>query len=293
LSDDEKRALYDQVGDEHFADALQGQGHGQGPMGPGGFPMDDLFAQMFANFGGFHGPPRHHSRRNDDVHIINITLDQAYVGVTKTIRINVRKPCFNCAQECDACQGRGSITDMQRMGIFTTTSTRPCHVCKGAGKKRGSTECSSCKGAGHTAQDQTHEIMIPPGVQPGYQVRLQGLGEQAQGPGDIPGDMIIKINIEGHKVFLRNDQDLVFRDTVTLVESIVGKTFHVPHFEGDILVDTATFGIIVPGKVYVIKGKGMKGGNLNIIFDVKYPTQIIKPEIRAGIREVLTDAFKD
>ena len=289
------------MGDERFDDALQ-NGGGGGGGGGGGHPFshdNDIFQQIFNNFGafpGFHGRGgmggHAEVKRGDHMHMINIGLDQAFHGVTKNIKINLTKPCLSCSSTCNTCQGRGNIMDMQRTGPFMQTMMRQCHICKGNGKQqRLDPGCSGCKGIGSIPSEHIQDIKVNPGVSSGFQIRLPGLGEQIQAANEKPGDMIIQINVEQHPNFDRNDRHLVFKQKITLTESIVGKTFTIPHFTGPLTVDTATFGVIVPGKQYVVNGKGMQyvtssSGDLHIFFEVLYPAKVLSIDVRSKLKDV-------
>lgn len=304
LSDDKKRNLYDQVGDERFDDVMSNGGAGAGGGGPGhGFSHDDIFQQMFHNFGGF---PGFHGmggrggggggggevKRGDHMHMLGISLEQAFNGVTKNIKINLTKPCLSCVTVCNTCQGRGHVMDMQRIGPFTQTMTRQCHGCHGNGKQQKLDKgCGRCKGTGSIASEHIQDIKINPGASSGFQIRLPGLGEQIQSANETAGDMIIQVNVEQHPQFERTDKHLVFRQKISLAESIVGKVFNIPHFAGSLSIDSSTFGIIVPGKKYVVAGKGMQyitssSGDLHIIFDVTYPSKVLSMDDRNNVKEM-------
>jgi hypothetical protein len=45
-------------------------------------------------------------------------------------------------------------------------------------------------------------------------------------------------------------------------------------------MDIAELGIIEPNKKYIIKGKGMKNGNLLLVFTIKYPRSVISNECK-------------
>jgi DnaJ-class molecular chaperone len=303
LSDDKKRAMYDQLGDANYNEAVKGGGGGPGGHG---HAAPDIFQHMFHNFSpfGFHGMPGmpgmpghggqpgpQNTRRNDHMHNISISMEQAFHGTSKTMKINVRKPCLSCVSVCNTCQGRGMIMDMQRMGIFTTTTQRPCHICHGSGKQSNkNTGCTTCKGAGFTQNESVQDVKIPAGVHSGFQIRLGGLGEQAQNEGETPGDMIIQVQVEDHPVFTRTGhggRDLVCKQNITFIETIVGKEIVIPHFAGEVRIDSGSFGVIIPNKAYIVKGKGMPGGDLHIIFDIAYPKSTLKDQDRAFLREVL------
>ena len=296
LSDDDKRRLYDQVGDAGFQEMNGAGPGGQGGGGMGGmygYGMDpnDIFQQMFSNFGGFgFGPMQggeggRHSKtvkRSDHLHNISITMEQAFHGLTKNIKINLKKPCIDCMTTCNTCQGRRNITDMQRNGIFTTTMSRACHACSGSGQQsQPKPGCATCKGQGHSSSEHVHDLQIPAGVVSGFQVRLVGMGEQPQGASEVPGDVIIQIQVNEHPVFTRtgkHQRDLVFKQSITFAETMLGKKVQVPHFEEAFTIDTTTLGVIVPGKAYTVKGKGMPRGDLHVMFDVIYPDKPLTKE---------------
>ena len=89
LKDDQKRAAYDQFGDAAF----EGGGGGQSPFGAGGFGgnFSDIFEDMFGDFMGQQGGGRHTGpmRGNDLQYATEISLEDAYAGTEKTIKINI------------------------------------------------------------------------------------------------------------------------------------------------------------------------------------------------------------
>lgn len=207
------------------------------------------------------------------VHVIQITNKEAYYGEIKTLKVMLAKKCMTCCQMCQMCQGQGQINHLQRIGPFTTMSTHTCDRCNGSGKcVVGKPSCSICKGKGEYQDERRVEIVIPVSVENGKQIIVQGYGEQIQAPHDIPGDLILQIRIIPDPIFERNGLDLIYRQTITFKDSILGKTLNVPLYDGLYTMDIAELGIIEPNKRYEIKGKGMKTGNLILLFQVKYPT---------------------
>lgn len=283
LSDDEKRRQYDQLGDERF---------NEGGMEGQGFDPRDIFAQFFGGgmggmeggfefpFGHGFGPggPGHHGQPRpqkcpDHRHVWQISLREAYFGVEKMLKITVQKPCRQCVETCYACQGRGSITHMQRMGFFTQMSTRPCGECNGQGRSvKAKKSCGSCSGKGSTSHEHRVELRAPKGVQTGHNMRIRGLGEQSVDKDELNGDLIIEVLVQNHPVFKRDGNNLHVDQPITFVETIVGKSFILPHFDGDFEIRTKDLGIINPHTKYTIPNKGINGGNLIIQFHIDYPT---------------------
>jgi DnaJ-class molecular chaperone len=113
---------------------------------------------------------------------------------------------------------------------------------------------------------------IPVGVESGQQMMAQGLGEQPIGIHDIAGDFVISIVIIDHPHFMRQGLDLIHPVKITFEESVVGKIITIPHFDGEITINTQEWGVLDPREDYVIKNKGFKGiGNLRVSFNIVYP----------------------
>jgi DnaJ homolog subfamily A member 2 len=289
LSDDGKRAQYNQIGD---AGLENGGMQGGGGM-PGGMNPHDIFAQMFGGgggmphhdpFGGFHfNMNMHHNmhqnqnrqdiRRSDNTHPIHISLAEAFHGIRKSIKLILTKTCCKCKTTCGDCQGVGMITEMHRVAIFTQMIQRPCGKCNGTGSMSNARkDCSECQGKCVYTEEKKQDIDIPKAVSHGHQIRLVGLGEQIQSSRETPGDLILQILIDEDKNFSRQNNDLIYKLTITFTESVIGKEITIPHFGGEIKMNIDTFGIIDPGKQYTVSGKGMTTqSNLILSFTVKYP----------------------
>lgn len=255
LSDPEKRQNYDQFG--------TAGGPPQGPTG-GGFPPD-LFAHMFGGGGpfGFSQGPR---RRADADHTLTISLEEAYRGVTKNMKITLQRICRECVTKCGPCGGRGSVA--RQMGPFAMS--QPCGAC-GA---RGSTNkgCAGCNFQKNKFENLNLELKIPRGVDSGAVLTARGLGEQAQSDAEEAGDLHFHIKVQDHPHLMREGKDLIFHTKISFEESVNGKVLTVPHFDGPIEVDTRQWGPLDPREDYIVPFKGMQeGGRLRLSFDIKYP----------------------
>lgn len=311
LSDENERGAYDQLGDAGWEQRAAGGGGGPGGGGGhgGGF-ADDMFAQMFHGmgggafpFGGGMGPGPGAGadvpmRRSNHVHGLRISLADAYNGVHKTVKVSLNKCCLRCQETCYACQGRGIITDMRRMGFMTQLSQRPCDNCKATGRVvKGREGCGECGGRGSYSDDRKLDVHLPPGIAHRSAIVFNGLGEQPLKPGDTAGDLIFEVHIMDDAVFKREGADLVMSVPVTFSESVLGKSVRVPHFAGEFVVDTnAEFGVVAPGEAYgayVVPGKGMprgeagKFGDLKLMFRVgEYPQKEWTAAQKAALRDV-------
>jgi DnaJ family protein A protein 2 len=308
LADDDKRNEYNQVGDEGISG-----GHNPSHDHHHHFNPHDIFAQMFSGMGmgmGMHNRNRpSNKKRHTHVHELHIPLHEAYFGSQRGLKVQLEKQCFSCISTCPACQGLGQITQMMRNGPFTQIAQVNCDVCSGSGSiSKGSNSCSICKGKCTYTEDKKVDIPIKKGVPTrGYEVTVNEAGEQAKRQHEVSGDLIIKVVVDTHdkhKRFQRYGSDgthllLIDPDLVhiTFVDSIFGKDMEINHFSGRINLNTlSSFGIIEPGKSYIVPGKGMPikdtHGDLVIKFNVAYPSKETVASLKNEDMDALKTLFK-
>ncbi len=101
------------------------------------------------------------------------------------------------------------------------------------------------------------EVKLPAGVQSGTQMRLSGKGDP--GPGGA-GDAIVTIEIQPHRFFERDGDDIRLNLPISLAEAVLGGKVKVPTAENPVML-TIPAGTS-SGRVLRLKGKGFprKGG---------------------------------
>jgi len=246
LSDPQKRQNYDHPQENH-----------------GGLPPD-IFAHMFGggNPFGQRGP----KRRADHEHTVTISLDDAYRGLTKNMKITLQRICRECSSKCSTCQGHGQVH--HHMGPFAMA--QPCGQCQGQGSVNKG--CTGCNFRKNKFENLNLELKIPKGVESGNVLTAHGLGEQARSDAEEPGDLHFRIHVADHPHFMRQGKDLIFSTKISFEDSVNGKTLTIPHFDGPLDVDTSQWGPLDPRQDYVIPFKGMvEGGRLRMSFDITYP----------------------
>lgn len=287
LSDNQKRNAYDQLGDENYARHESGGG--------GGSPFDanNIFEQFFGGNGHpFFNMEQPRRKCRDVQHVIQISNKEAYFGTRKNLKITINKKCMDCIDLCVKCQGQGQINELQRMGPFTTMNSRTCDRCRGMGQcVKGKDTCLKCNGRGDYSDEKLIELNIPMGAETGTRIVFEGYGEQPQVPNTQPGDLIFEILVALDTTFERSGINLVYKPTISFVQSIVGTTITVPLYDEQYVFDTAaTFGVIVPNKDYVIKHKGMKRdkeiGALILRFTIVYPSSPLSDECKNELKRV-------
>jgi molecular chaperone DnaJ len=241
LSDPEKKRQYDQIGHAAFTNASKGSYTGGGGFG-GGFHADfNGFGDIFdffgrGGFGGFGATGRQRGPQagSDLLMKVQISLDNAVFGTEKEIQVFHTEPCSTCngtgsetkkLRSCPRCGGTGQISQMTQtpFGQFVRMST--CDECMGRGKAP-EKKCSACRGVGHTRIRRTVTVRIPPGVETGMRLRMEGYGEAGEF-GAPNGDLFIEIGVLPHPKFSRVGDNLETTIDVSPAQAAVGSTAQV------------------------------------------------------------------
>jgi molecular chaperone DnaJ len=165
LSDQKRRRLYDRKGHQ----GLQEHGY------RGFHRTEDVlrtFASEFFDFLGISGmqPQRGPLPGADLCYQLELSPEEAAMGVKRTIQISTMKTCPHCLgngfkptstiQACPWCRGSGRYRESS--GIFTTAGV--CPKCDGSGNLR-QLSCSYCEGHGRREVKKDFLVNIPAGVE--------------------------------------------------------------------------------------------------------------------------------
>lgn len=266
LSDPQKRQRYDQFGHA-------GMG-GAGGFSGGGMSMEDIFSHFGDIFGGagfdlgdlFGGGGRSRGprmRRGSDMRVkVRLTLEEIATGCEKKIKVRKLVQCKSCngtgsedgrTETCPTCKGTGRTVRQQR-GIFGMMQVQAeCETCYGEGQII-KNKCAKCNGEGVVRDEEIITINIPAGVAAGMQLTMQGKGNAAP-RGGVAGDLLILIEEEQHKDFIRQDSDLIYNLLLDMPTAILGGQIQIPTLSGEARI-TITPGT-QPGKVLRMRGKGL------------------------------------
>lgn len=301
LSDSEKRAMYDQVGEDGM------NGAGQGGFG-GGNPFD-IFNQFFGGGGGggfesFFGGGRHDPNASEDGNDLRYNLEidfmDAVRGKSKTIEFMRMDNCTECHGSgcapgsskvtCRRCGGSGQVGVSQ--GFFTMM--HECPVCHGAGQMV-EKPCPKCNGVGQKKVRRKVEVNIPPGVDTGTRMRVSGEGEPGL-RGGMNGDLYVVIHVRDSEFFQREGDAIHCEVPIAFHVAALGGKVEVPTVHGPVTVD------VVPGTqtgdTKVVPGKGMPSlrrrgsfGNHHIRFFVEVPKKLTPAQ--KDLLEKYAETFKE
>jgi molecular chaperone DnaJ len=261
LSDKEKRQKYDKYGDKwQYADQFEQAGQQQPQYwesSPGGSTsyrfggdvggMDNIFDELFGGRSrGF--SRRSQSRRGQDLEsTVEVTLEEAYSGTSRTINLQVEEPCT-------ACKGSGRIHNL------------PCSVCRGAGV---------------VANIKRLEVKIPAGVATGSRVRISGKGQPGYG-GGTSGDLYLNITVQPHPTLERQGDDLLTSVPVPLAVAVLGGEVQVPTPKGKLALKIPPE--TQNGRIFRLAGQGMphlgrsRQGDLMAKISIVLPTGLSDKE---------------
>src|SRR6056297_639567 len=264
LKDAEKKAAYDRFGHAAFEGGMGASaGANQGGAYAGGdfaSAFSDVFDDLFGDFMGRAGSRQRATRGSDLRYNLRISLEDAYKGIHKTIRVPTAVQCEACngsgseagaePQACPTCSGMGKVRAQQ--GFFTVERT--CPTCGGIGQII-KNPCKACGGAGRVQKDRSLSVNIPQGVETGTRIRLAGEGEAGLRGGPT-GDLYLFIEVADHPIFQREGQDLYCRVPVSMTQAALGGDIEVPTIDG------GRSRVKIPpgsqsGKQMRLRGKGM------------------------------------
>lgn len=260
LSDDTKRAQYDQFGHA---------GPGQGGFGGGGFSdfggfggFEDIFSSFF---GGSRRQDPNAPRKGDDLQYrMNITFEEAVFGKQTEIEIPKEVTCETCngsgakpgtsPKTCDKCNGSGQMNQTIDTPLGRIVNRRTCNYCHGTGKIIVE-KCPTCFGKGTVQKRKKIKVTIPEGVDDGQQLRVSGQGEPGINGGPA-GDLYIVFKVAEHPYFKREGDDIFYDLKISFPQAALGDEIEVPTIHGKVKLKIPAG--TQSGAQFRIKDKGVK-----------------------------------
>jgi len=238
---------------------------------------DDYYDQLF-NRGN-----RRQKLKGEDIYK-NLTIDfmEAALGCVKNIQIDRPIVCTSCKGNgskdgtnlivCKGCGGQGKVG--QRQGIMQIVRT--CPDCFGNGYSI-LEKCKDCLGLGQKAKTEQIKLTIPPGIDDGMSLRLNGKGAPCDIDAGRPGDLYFTMHVTPHTKFKKVGSNIQSEEEISYLDAILGK---------EIITDTihGKEKIAIPagtqsGSILKVNHKGinLKGDHL-VFIKVKIPKKLSDEE---------------
>ena len=266
LSDDDKRAKYDQYGHAAF-DPSAGFGGGAGFGGFGGFSdfgdLGDIFGDIFG-FGGGASRNPNAPRKGDNIRVqLNVSFEEAAFGCKKEVTVGRVEQCPDCKgngcapgttpEVCPDCKGTGSVRTTQRTPFGMAQSTAPCSKCRGTGKIIHQ-PCPTCRGMGNIRKQHKISVSVPAGIDDGQTISLRGQGNAGVNGGPA-GDLLVTVLVQPHARFEREGASVLLNQDISFATAALGSEIEVPTLDGKVKLNipegTQT------GTTFRLKGKGI------------------------------------
>ncbi len=297
LSNDEKKARYDQFGHEGM--------RGNSYSSQGFSDINDIFSHFSDIFGGSSifddffggGGQRSRGRRRgtgtpgSDLRInIKLTLEEIAEGIQKKVKIKKYVKCASCTgtgaesgtstKTCPVCSGSGEVRSVSRSVFGQFVNITPCNNCNGEGTVI-DTPCRKCMGDGRIQDESTVTINIPAGVSEGSYMTLRGDGNIGKRGGEA-GDLMVVFQESPHEYFTRDGDDIIFDLGVSYPDAVLGAEVEVPTLNGKarVKIDPGT----PAGKMLKMKHKGIKhlnhggSGDQIIRINIEVPKKVSSKE---------------
>mmetsp|Transcript_5239 Transcript_5239/g.10694 ORF Transcript_5239/g.10694 Transcript_5239/m.10694 type:complete len:432 (-) Transcript_5239:631-1926(-) len=295
LSDDSKRELYDQYGEE---------GLKEGGGGAGGMDFMSAMSAMFSGGVPGRGGKRGPRKSEDVVHGLQVTLEDLYNGKTTKLAITRNRACTACdgvgatkkekVSKCKDCGGRGVRIQTQQIAPgFVQQFQAPCSACEQTGEVIPvAYRCKTCKAAKVVKERKVLEVFIEKGMKDGQ--KLSFVGEADQEPGTDAGDVIIVLKQKAHERFTRKGNHLIMEQEISLVQALCGTELSFSHLDGrTVIVRNGPGEVIKPDEIKTVMEEGMpiwkrpfEAGFLFIRFKVVFPERVGEAE-RAALDSIL------
>lgn len=291
LSDESKKARYDQFGHEDPMGGGSGfggfggfEGFGGG-AGFGGF--EDILSSFFGG-GSSRSNPNGPRDGRDVEKNMTITFEEAVYGCKKVVRLNVEDECTQCGgtganskndiKVCQKCKGSGRVLMRQQTIFGQSTVQTACPDCGGKGKVI-TKKCDHCNGKGRIKRTKDVEVNIPAGIDTDMTLRMAGCGEAGINGGS-QGDLYIKFTVTPHNNFIREGSDIILNVPISFTQAALGDTIEVPTIDSPVNLKIPA-GTQSETK-FRLRGKGTKNpknpgqgrGDQFVIVHVQTPTNL-------------------
>lgn len=258
LSDDQKRARYDQFGHA----GMNGSGFGGG-SGAGGFDFNGAGFDPFDIFNAFFGGAAGGGTKTRG-------------GRTYTYSTNMGGNPFSGFGFGGGNPFSGFQEQVKGSDLQITLRVTLEDVMNGVSKQV-KIRHSVADASGNVKQvEEVIPINLPKGVMEGQKFKAKGKGNAAPGGQGEPGDLIVNIEEIPHAELLRDHEDLVYNCLVSFPTAALGGPIEIPTLTGRARINIPAG--TQPGKMLRLKGKGLPSKDTGEMGDLLVNILVYVPE---------------
>ncbi|EFJ30969.1 hypothetical protein SELMODRAFT_267144 [Selaginella moellendorffii] len=280
LSDSQKRAIYDQYGEEGLKGQVPPPGAGGGG-GATGFSngtehvfrfnprnAEDIFAEFFGNSSPFAG-----------------------MGMGRSGRSGFADSMFGESIFRSFGDGGGPSSGPRKAAAVENKLTCSLDELYNGSTRKMKISRNIADASGKTVPiEEILTIDVKPGWKKGTKITFPEKGNEQ--PNVVPADLVFVIDERPHEVFKRDGNDLIMVHKVPLADALTGTTVSIRTLDGRML-NIPVADIVYPGYEKVVRGEGMpiakepgRKGNLRVKFDIKFPSKL-NQEQKTHLRKAL------
>jgi len=283
LSDDSKRAQYDQFGHAGPNQGFGGFG-GFEDFGGGFGGFEDILNTFFGGGTSRRRNPNAPRPGADLQYTMTISFEEAVFGKETDIEIPREETCDTChgsgakpgtkPTECPHCHGSGQISIEQNTPFGRVVNRRVCHYCNGTGQFI-KDKCTTCHGTGRVKKRKKIHVKVPAGIDDGQRLRVAGQGEPGINGGE-PGDLYIEFYVKPHEFYTREGDDIYCDMPITFAQAALGDEIEVPTLYGKVKLKIPA-GTQSHTK-FRLRGKGVKNVRGMGIGDQHVTVKVVTPK---------------
>jgi len=134
-------------------------------------------------------------------------------------------------------------------------------------------------------------VKIPRGIETGKKLRLKGKGGDAP-MGGIPGDLYLKVQLEPHRHYERNGEDLILSKHIPFSDACLGAKVEVESLDGKKFMVNVPSGTNGDSRLR-IKGQGLPSGPIGGRGDLYVKIRVDVPKSLTDEQRVLIESLRD
>ena len=239
LKDPQKRAAYDRFGHAAFQNGMNGQGPFGGGAGGGFEGFSDIFSSIFGEFMDPRAQRASAARGSDLRYDLELTLEEAFSGVEKTIAIQALAAC----EACNASGSQGPVGGASACPTLRRRGQGPGP----AGLLRGRADLPRLHGLG---RDDRRSLSLPatargarssPASSTSTSRPVSTKARASASPARArracaarpPGDLYLFVHMKRHAIFEREGTTLVAEAPISFTTAALGGCITIPGIDGE------------------------------------------------------------